>query len=38
MELPAWMTTPSQALGGRTSADALADGDVDHVVAILDYA
>lgn len=35
--LSAWMTTPSQALGGRTPADALADGDVDHVVTLADY-
>jgi hypothetical protein len=32
--LSSWMTTPSQALDGRTPADALADGDIERVVAL----
>jgi hypothetical protein len=35
--LSAWMSTPSQALDGRTPADALADGDVERVVALAAY-
>jgi hypothetical protein len=35
--LSAWMTTLNQALDGRTAADALANGDVDRVVALAAY-
>ncbi|MBA2316379.1 MAG: DNA-binding protein [Euzebyales bacterium] len=37
VSLSAWATTRNAALGGRTPAQALLDGDVDRVVAVVEH-
>lgn len=37
LSLSSWATTPNPALGGRTPAQALAEGDVDRVVAVAEH-